>query len=230
MDYQKLILEKLMYSPKLRFTDMQIKDMTSKHFTYYLKKLLEEKLITKEKGLYFLTDQGKDYVARLDEANMTHEKPPKIGVAIFPIRNKKDTDFECLVNKRLKQPYYGMVGAFTGKIRFGEDFEQTARRELLEEAGLTGDFTMKGVVRKFGSKVTGDSKVRIQDQIFILFKVTNLKGQFKKKIKDQKNFWLKHSNLSKRADLFNSYIDFLDKVTNSEDMENFEVEYTAEEY
>jgi ADP-ribose pyrophosphatase YjhB (NUDIX family) len=228
MDYSKVILEKLMYSPKLRFSDMQIEDMTSKHFTYYLKKLLEDNIITKNEGLYFLTDKGKDLVARLDEADMNIEKQPKISTAVFPIRNIGKRNYEVLVNRRLKQPYYGMVGGFTGKVRFGENFEKTARRELLEEAGLTGNFTMTGIVRKFASK--NEDQTCVQDQIFILFKVTRLKGNFKKKIRDQENFWVKYSDLKKRKDLFNSYMDFLEKAVHSRRLKDFEVEYVAEGY
>lgn len=211
---------------------MQIEGMTSKHFTYYLKKLLNEELIKKVDNRYYLTDKGKDYVARLDEADMNYEKPPKLGVAIFPERLDKHGNKEILVNKRLKQPYYGKVGGFTGKVRFGEDFEKTARRELLEESGLTGDFEMRGMIRKFGYKKAPDKsdKVRIQDQIFIFFTVTNLEGEFISRIKDQKNFWVKYEDLKQRQDLFDSFLDFLERAYAGDGLGEIEVEYEASGY
>lgn len=48
MDYSNQILKKLMYNPRLKFSEMQINDMTSKHFTYYLKKLKEDVMIEKK--------------------------------------------------------------------------------------------------------------------------------------------------------------------------------------
>ncbi len=228
MDYRGAILKKLMYRPKLRFTDMQLEDMSSKHFTYYLKKLLEEELITKKDSLYYLTDKGKDFVARLDEANMQYEKPPKISVAVFPERENNEGEKEILVNRRLKQPYYGKVGGFTGKVRFGESFEDTARRELLEEAGLTGDFSLVGIKRKFAYKMVDDEKKRVQDQIFVFFKAVNLDGDFKEKIADQENFWVKFDDVFDRDDLYNTYLGFLEYVVDAEKMDGFEFEVKAE--
>ncbi len=230
MDYRGAILKKLMYRPRLRFSDMQLKDMTSKHFTYYLKKLLDEGLVSKKESLYYLTDKGKDFVARLDEADMKYEKPPKISVAIFPERENEEGEKEILINRRLKQPYYGKVGGFTGKVRFGEGFEDTARRELLEEAGLTGDFKFVGIRRKFAYKEVEGSKKRVQDQIFVFFKVVDLHGDFKERIPDQENFWVRYEDVFDRDDLFNTYLGFLEYVVDADEMEGFEFEVKAEGY
>jgi ADP-ribose pyrophosphatase YjhB (NUDIX family)/predicted transcriptional regulator len=231
MDYQGQILKKLMYNPKLRFSDMQIPDMTSKHFVYYLKKLVEDKLISKEGRYYYLTDKGKEYVGRLDEKDMQFEMQPKISMAIIVEREGDDGEKEYLLSRRLKQPYYGKVGGFTGKLRFGETFEHAARRELLEETGLTGKFHLRHIKRKFAYQKEKDSNDRkiVQDQIMIFFLVTEPEGELITEHEELESFWVKYPDVAKHKDLYNTFIDFFEETRTSE-MKNFEIDVEAEGY
>jgi len=222
--YQLQILKKLMYNKEQRFSDMQIQDLTSKHFNYHLKELIIQGFVKKDikASKYTLTNEGKDYVGKVDEANMHLEKQPKISVALFPERVGKDGKIDYLVNRRLKEPYYGKVGGFTGKVRFGETFEETAQRELMEEAGLTAKFQLAKIIRKMAFVTPDDSKKHskaskenphpeiVQDNIFVIFLATEVKGELIKTIADQENFWFPYEELPKRDDLFNTYLTFLD--------------------
>jgi 8-oxo-dGTP pyrophosphatase MutT (NUDIX family) len=55
-----------------------------------------------------------------------------IVIGVQNINNNK----QLLVQKRLKEPYFGYKGFISGKIRYGEKIFETAKRELKEEAGL----------------------------------------------------------------------------------------------
>lgn len=201
--YQAQILHKLMYNPELRFTDLQIAGLTTKHFNYHLKELVKLDLILKYQKSYNLTEAGKDYVGTLDEVTLEVEKQPKISVALIVTRDINEKR-KFLVTKRLKQPYYGKVGGFTGKIRFGELFEQAAKRELLEETGLTGKFAIAHIHHKLAHP-PGDSTKYMQDNIFVIFHVTNTQGLLIERNTEQENFWIPEEDMWKRKDLFNTY-------------------------
>jgi len=201
--YQSKILKKLMYNPKLKFSDLQLQKLTSKHFNYHLKQLVDANFITKENNSYYLTNFGKDYVSKLDERNMELEKQPKLSVALI-ITRINGARKEFLVTKRLKQPYYGKVGGFTGKIRFGEAFEEAARREMLEETGLTGDFKMAHIHHKL-AHTPEDPTQYIQDNLFVVFHVTNTEGVLTESNQEQENFWVEENELFQRDDLFNTF-------------------------
>lgn len=192
-----------MYNPRLKFSNLMIAELTSKHFNYHLQQLVSADLISKVDHGYILTNFGKNYVSKLDETNMQEERQPKVSVALIVTRETKSgRDF--LLTRRLKQPYYGKVGGFTGKVRFGEMFEDAARRELLEESGLTGDFQLAHIHHKLAFS-PDDPTVYIQDNIFIIFHVTNTQGELVSTNHEQENFWEAETTLFDRDDLFNTY-------------------------
>lgn len=221
---RKEILKKLMFKTKLRFSELQIEEITSKHFNYHLKELIKEGLIVKDVQYYILTNKGKDFIGKLDERGMKLEKQPKVSVAIIVTREGKNGK-ELLLSKRLKQPYYGKVGGFTGKVRFGESFKQAARRELKEEAGLTGKFRLAGVKRKFGFS-EGEC---IQDQVMVFFHVTDTKGDLIEKTQESENFWQEYKDMKKRTDMYSTASGFIDFTLDSK-MEGFEIRDEAKGY
>ncbi|MDQ6984915.1 MAG: NUDIX domain-containing protein [Candidatus Dojkabacteria bacterium] len=207
LPYQDQILRKLMYSENgLKFSELQIKNITSNHFNYYIKKLLDDELVEKAGDLYKLNSKGKEYIGRVDEENMKLEKLPKVSVAIFVSRSK-DGNKEFLVNRRLKHPYFGKVGGYTGKVRFGETYEEAARRELIEETGLSGEFKFRRIERKFAYDKTNRI---VQDQIMVIFSVHNTEGELKEKMPEHESFWIEESALMKRNDLYNTFKSILE--------------------
>ena len=226
---QREILGKLMFNPKQRFSDLQLEEITSKHFNYHLKKLVDEGLIDKEGDMYVLTDKGKDHVGQIDDVRLQVEKQPKISVGVL-VRRFDDGVEEFFLSKRLKQPYYGKVGGFTGKVRFGETLEETARRELQEEAGVEdGEFKLAGIVRKMAYKGEREDRNFVQDQIMILFLVENVEGNLLEETKESKNFWYPYEKIKDRDDLYNTFLTFLE-MTRAGSMDNIEIFIDAEGY
>jgi ADP-ribose pyrophosphatase YjhB (NUDIX family) len=87
---------------------------------------------------------------------------------------------------RKKIPFLGTFGPIGGKRKFGETIFETAKRELLEDTGLTGKMNYNGLL---------DVKVFKGDTIFLhytmhLIKIINLKGEMKKETDKGKNLWI----------------------------------------
>ncbi|HSX39928.1 MAG TPA: NUDIX domain-containing protein, partial [Candidatus Saccharimonadales bacterium] len=136
---QTKILSKLLFNPKARFEDLNTDFLTTDHFSYHIKNLLQEGLIKKDGTAYALSAKGKMLAGKIDTATHTMEKQPKVSVILIP-HKKFDTTEKFLVQERTKEPYFGYLGFITGKVRFGEILQETAARELKEETGLEGKF------------------------------------------------------------------------------------------
>ena len=117
--YQKDLVKKLTLSScGKHFNDLLIKGLESEHMNYHLKKLLEIGLVNKREDLYLLTDTGKDYSNLLDDGLTVTDKQPKTSIIIWGVRINSKGEVEQLLNRRLRQPYYGKVGRLTGKVLF----------------------------------------------------------------------------------------------------------------
>ena len=129
------------------------------------------------------------------------EKQAKIGVLIFAVNGKK-----YLLQQRLKHPYFGYYGGVGGKLKIGETIVDAAKREFLEEAGLTGKLTFCGVNHKTDFSKQGEL---LEDKIFFVFKATNLRGDFIEQFQGGKNIWFSLPEIKKLDKLFP---DVLDKI------------------
>lgn len=204
------ILKALMFNPQAKFSELNALKLSSDHFTFHIKSLVENGLIIKEKSRYFLTIAGKEFAGRLDvdSAQTTLEKQAKISVAVVGVRIIKGQK-QYLVQKRLKQPYFGYHGFVTGKIKWGEVVEQAAMREFMEETGLTGKFYLNGVKHKMDYDANGKL---LEDKFFFMFKVTNTKGVLAEKIEGGENFWLTEKEILALPKLFDGVGDIINII------------------
>lgn len=179
------ILHVLLFQPDARFADLQkASKLSSDHFTFYLKQLVEEGFITKnDAGAYHLTFKGKEFANRFDTDARQVERQPKVAVCLMIRKDGKQ-----LVQQRLKQPYYGYWGRPTGKIRWGETILEAAARELMEETGLTGDLAYEKLYHKQDyNKETGEM---LEDKIFIVVGVANPQGKLITEFEGGRNAWM----------------------------------------
>jgi ADP-ribose pyrophosphatase YjhB (NUDIX family)/predicted transcriptional regulator len=179
------ILRVLLFSPDARFAELQkASELSSDHFNFYLKQLLEEEYITKNKaGAYHLTFKGKEFANRFDTDERKVERQPKVAVCLMVRKDGKQ-----LVQQRLKQPYYGYWGRPTGKIRWGETILEAAARELKEETGLEADLAYESIYHKMDfNQKTGEM---LEDKVFFVVACANPRGELITEFEGGRNAWM----------------------------------------
>jgi len=180
------ILHVLLFKPKARFADLQkASQLSSDHFNFYLKQLLDEEFVVKNAdGDYHLSPKGKEFSNRFDTDERKVERQPKVAVCLIIERE----DGKILVQQRLKQPFYGYWGRPTGKIRWGETILEAAARELKEETDLEADLAYYAVYHKSDfNKVTGEL---LEDKIFFMVSATNPRGKLIEDFEGGRNVWM----------------------------------------
>ncbi|HSX31562.1 MAG TPA: NUDIX domain-containing protein [Candidatus Saccharimonadales bacterium] len=180
------ILRVLLFAPAARFAELQkASELSSDHFNFYLKQLLDEDYVAKDQsGKYSLTRKGKEFANRFDTDARTVERQPKVAVCLVI----HDGQGRTLMQQRLKQPYFGYWGRPTGKIRWSETIMEAAARELMEETNLTATLTMRGTQHKMDyNKQTGDL---LEDKIFFILHGANPMGKMFEEFEGGRNQWM----------------------------------------
>ncbi len=207
---QIAILRHLLFSPSAGFAELQ-KDtrLTSDHFNFHIKKLLERGYVAKTNDQYVLTPQGKEYANRLDTDENEIERQPKVSVALV-VERLHEGRREFLCQQRLKQPYYGFWGRLGGKVRWGESFEEAAERELMEETGLRAPFTYKLIFHKRDyAKETGEL---LEDKVFAVMYTSEPTGELMVDFEGGHNEWLTQEEFLAKGKIFESARDFVHLV------------------
>lgn len=180
------ILHVLLFRPDARFAELQkASELSSDHFNFYLKQLLDEKFVSKnDAGAYHLSQKGKEFANRFDTDERKVERQPKVAVCLMIRRD----DGKQLLQQRLKQPFYGYWGRPTGKIRWGETILEAAARELMEETGLEADLEFEEIYHKMDfNKETGEL---LEDKIFFTIAATNTRGTLIEEFEGGRNTWM----------------------------------------
>lgn len=207
---QVKILSTLLFNPKARFKELNKEGLATDHFSYYVKLLVKDGLIQKEGYFYSLTSAGKMAAGKIDTATHTMEKQPKVSIILIPHKKIKGREM-FLIQQRTKEPYFGYWGFMAGKVKFGETLEQTAARELKEEAGLTGKFKFCYEIHEMVyNKATGQ---QLEDKFFHVMEAYNLKGELCETTQEGRNKFVTTKEFLKIApkyhnenDLFNWYL------------------------
>jgi 8-oxo-dGTP pyrophosphatase MutT (NUDIX family) len=203
---QMQILRELTFRPSCRFTDLNISGLTSDHFSYHIKVLIEQELVSKNDDVYLLTTKGKKYCSHIDTQTNTLEKQPKISVLIIPHKIENGKDY-YLVQRRGKEPYFGYVGFMTGKIRFGEKLFEAGARELMEEMGLTAEFEKRYILHEM---VYDKSGSLLEDKYFHVLKAFDIKGDLLENTEDGENLWITEEGFYDITPKFHNEIEILE--------------------
>lgn len=211
-EYQISILRELLFKPQARFSELKKVDIENDHFAKHLKHLIDEGLILKTNERYSLTNEGKEFANRIDTNSLKLERQAKIGVALHAVRIIKGVT-EYLIHQRLKEPFYGWYGSHSGKIRWGENPLDCARREFLEETGLTGDFELKGIIHYH--HYFKDGRL-LEDKYFWEYKITDVKGNLLEGVEEGKNIWMTEKEYRKLENTFATFDEIKDVINSSE--------------
>ena len=204
---QILILRHLLFVPDAGFAELQKRtSLTSDHFNFHIKKLVEVGYVQKRGTSYSLTPGGKEYANRMDTDENEIEKQPKVSVVLL-VERQNGTRREFLTQQRLKQPWFGFYGRAGGKVRWGESFEEAAARELSEETGLDGVFTFSHVFHKRDYKQSDNSL--LEDKIFVIMHCVNATGTMMEEFEGGRNFWMTQEELVAQDKIFESARDFV---------------------
>lgn len=130
---QRKILERLMTSESLRFSELKPDGMESNIFMYHLRQLQKQDFILKTGDGYGLAHKGLQYVDGLQSGTLKPYRQPKL-IAIVILENK---DGHFMLAERKTQPYVGTRMFMSGTQHFNESFPEQSARELREK-GLPG--------------------------------------------------------------------------------------------
>lgn len=186
---QREILYKLVLSDTARFAELRPKELDSNVFTYHLKQLIKEKLVSKtEAGLYSLTPLG-----RVAGINITLSKKELLEQAHSVLLMVLRTDKEgWLLRRRLAQPMYGKVGFTHSEPVAADDALHTARNDFQERTGLLCDFKPAG----FGYVRLFDDKDLESFVHFNLFFADAYQGTLQARTRNGENFWVKQPDFT----------------------------------
>lgn len=185
---QTIILRSLLFKKSATFSELQkISDLDSDHFKFHLKRLVDLEYVDKKDVGYSLSVRGKEYANKLDTDNNEIERQPKSAV-ILVIEKTEDGVKKYLVQERLKHPFYGFWGFASGKVRWGETILHTAKRELVEETGLSGNFTHRGIYHE--QVLQEHTDTIIEDKIFHIMFSDNTNGVLKYEFEGGRNAWM----------------------------------------
>lgn len=199
---QAQVLRELLLRPKARFTELNTTRLSSYHFTFHVRALIDAGLIEKAGASYCLTTHGKEFANRFDTERVELERQAKVGALVVPVRLHKG-EREVLVQQRLKHPYYGYHGFVTGKIRWGETLAEGAARELYEETGLRATLTLVGVWHKIDRSAKDRSL--LEDKIFFVFRATRCRGVLRQSFEGGTNRWVRAVDLPKVSRKFERF-------------------------
>ncbi|MFA6249923.1 MAG: NUDIX hydrolase [Candidatus Shapirobacteria bacterium] len=201
---QAQVLKTLLFKLQARFAELNLTGLTTDLFSFHLRQLRNDKLIQKNgDGGYELTRVGKEFANRLDTESLNIEKQAKVAVLVMPQKTIKGKIY-YLVQKRLKQPFFGYSGFLTGKVRWSETIGEAALRELREETGLTGRVRLRGVKHKMDYSAGNEM---LEDKFFFVFKADKLEGKLIEKFEGGENRWLTRDEFFNLPDLFDGVED-----------------------
>jgi ADP-ribose pyrophosphatase YjhB (NUDIX family) len=206
------VLRVLTFKQVARFSQLNSFKVTSDHFNFHVKRLLELALVEKtSQGLYSLSIKGKEFANRMDTDTAKLEKQAKLSVVVVGVREVHGR-IQYLVQQRLKQPYYGFYGFVSGKMRWGETVQAAASRELQEEAGVSGYLELVMVEHKMDYD---QNKQLLDDKFFYVFKAINLKGRLLAEFEGGQNMWLTKEKIERLPKLFDDVLEILAGIENS---------------
>jgi ADP-ribose pyrophosphatase YjhB (NUDIX family) len=116
-----------------------------------------------------------------------------------PVRQRADGATEYMVQKRLKQPFFGRHGFMTGKLRWGETVVLGSLRELDEETGLRGEIAVKAIYHKMDYATDGRL---LEDKHFYMVRADAVCGEFKEAFEGGENYWYTLSEIMALENVF----------------------------
>ena len=210
--HQLKIINSLLFKKDARYTDLNTEELPTNQFNYHIKELITEGYIKKEDDKYLLTTKGKSYASKIDIFSGNIEKQGKLSVLPVCTKIEKGT-IKYLIHQRKKHPNYDYIGFPAGKIKYGESFLNEALRELKEETGLSGVPVLKQINHMLVKNKNG---VIVDDKLFFIYLITNLKGEFIIETIEGINKWMSLEEVKSQKLLFPDVLDTINILESNE--------------
>lgn len=227
---QVSILHLLRYSEAERFNAlMRPTDHTSDTFKFHLRKLVRLGYVAKlENGQYHLTLHGKEYANNLNEPLGITEKQPKVSVLLVIAEPGADGSTLYLVQKRARNPFYGYWGEIHGRTKWGESFEETAKRQLKRQAGLDATFAVHNFrrIRDYAA----EDKQLLEDKLFVILKATSVTGELTNCYSGGANAWMTAEELRKQDKVFTSTLSIIEEAGSNTFYQAQDLMYSHKDY
>lgn len=223
------ILYSLRHTDAARFTTlMRPTGLISDTFKFHLKKVITLGYVEKRPtGDYHLTAKGREFANNLDDSKLGIQKQPKLSVLLI-VAKQTESGKEFLVQKRLRRPFLGFWGCISGPVQWGEEAEETARRELKKQTGLEGSFHVKSFYRK--RDYENGSTTILEDKLFFVIEVSDIKGQLSNEWKGGFNQWMSIDELANQKDRFDSSLEAIEVARTGEYYVSKRAFYSLDEY
>lgn len=182
---QNKIISRLKNADILRYRDIHPAEVPNDLYNYHLKSLISKKLVDKSNDGYSLSENGRKYVADIHHTSDQANRLFKINV-ITIVTQITDGKLQVLVQKRMSQPSYGIIGVMGGTIVKGESMIDGAKRKLEQETGLSADFRVIG----FERRQLYESNELFSDVMFPICYATNASGVLVSKTEFGENSWM----------------------------------------
>ncbi|MBU2561671.1 MAG: NUDIX domain-containing protein [Nanoarchaeota archaeon] len=210
---QRGIILKLIHKPSATFTELLGDEKDSNKFSYHLTKLESAGMIKKADCRYSLSDEGRKLSSFIEGDTGSKAAFPTFAHVLIV----RDGD-KVLAQRRLKEPFYGYWGFMSGKINFGWNVEECARRDIEEECGLKANKSELIGINQ--AKTYEDGKL-LHHHIMFYVKLSELEGKLKEKTHKGENAWMTIDEFKKKERFPDPWFD---AVMNAKGFVNIETE------
>ena len=166
-----------------KFSELNINDMSSDHFTYHIRYLLDRGHIEKRGGKYYITFRGKKLMSDIDLKGKKYDLF-RFSVTVNVVKEIEGKK-HILVQKRNRHPYIDDINTIAGKVKQGESVKDAAVRKFKEETGLViSEVKVLGTLRKIREDREGNI---VEDVVYTVCYAKNPTGEL-----EESNDWGKH--------------------------------------
>lgn len=201
-----------------RYFELRPDEVENDLFNYHLQELVKKGFIDRLNERYTITLKGKSFITNIDEKDLQPPPTFKVSVYLCPVK-----DNQIILTRRLKHPQYGYVGLIAEKKRYGEKFEDTAKRALFEETGLVANnANLIGNLHQIRKNDKGDV---IEDGIFYVFYIDQFTGKLTEKSVEGEYFWVDLDKVNKIEKIFKPSLEVVikelqERLSNEKDWRN----------
>lgn len=188
----------------LRFAEINTQAIPSDQFSYHLRQLIKYELIDKSsENVYSLSVNGRSRAILLDTKSNRFIEQGFIACRVILAREQQGHT-QYLMQHRTKVPYRGNIAEPGGKILFGEDVLQAARRNMLAETGLSCKMELRGLMH-FKDKYLGRI---VQDKYFFVVLATEPHGTLTQG-ETGKNMWMTRDEIAANPKTHQGVVDII---------------------